>query len=209
LHGVALTPQPITGVILAGGKSDRMGQNKALMSLDGHRLVDRVVDVLRAVFANLLVVTNSPELYADLGLRMVGDVYPDKGALGGIYSAVHHVATPYCFIVACDMPFLNPTVMRYLIAQIDAYDVVMPDIHGETEPLHAIYGKACLAPIHRRIEANRLKITGFLPEVRVRMVTATELQPLDPDLLTFQNLNTPEDFQAAERRLRSLGPDYS
>jgi molybdopterin-guanine dinucleotide biosynthesis protein A len=178
-----------------------MGQNKALMSFGGVRLIDRVVGVLREVFSSLLMVTNSPEAYADLRLPMVGDVLMDKGSLGGIYSAVYHALTPYCFVVACDMPFLQAAVIHYLIERLAGYDVVIPDIQGEMQPLHAIYSKACLPPIRRCLAANRLKIVGFLPEVRVRTVTAADLQRLDPELLAFQNLNTPEEFQAAQRRL--------
>jgi molybdopterin-guanine dinucleotide biosynthesis protein A len=200
---MSVTQQSITGVILAGGKSNRMGQNKALMSLGGKRLVDRVVEVMRSVFDDLLMVTNTPGVYADLGLPMVRDVWPEKGSLGGVYSAIYHVATPYCLVVACDMPFLQTAVLRYLITQINDHDVVVPDVLGELQTLHAIYSKACLQPIERRLEANRLRIVGFFPDVRVRTVTASELEPYDPALLAFQNLNTPEEFQAAEQRLRA------
>jgi molybdopterin-guanine dinucleotide biosynthesis protein A len=192
----------VTGVILAGGKSSRMGQNKALLSLGGMRLIERVVGVLRQVFSELLLVTNTAESYANLGLPMVADVFPDKGSLGGIYSAIYTASTPFSFVVACDMPFLQAAVIRYLLAQIADYDVVIPDVHGEMQPLHAVYSKACLPPILRRLEANRLKIVGFLPEVRVRTVRDDELQPLDPNLLAFQNLNTPEEFQVAVQRLQ-------
>jgi molybdopterin-guanine dinucleotide biosynthesis protein A len=198
---MSVTQQSITGVILAGGKSSRMGQNKALMSLGGKRLVDRVVEVMRSVFDDLLMVTNTPEMYADLGIPMVRDVWPEKGSLGGVYSAIYHVATPYCLVVACDMPFLQTAVLRYLITQINDYDVVVPDVLGELQTLHAIYSKACLQPIERRLEANRLRIVGFFPDVRVRTVTGSELESYDPELLAFQNLNTPEEFQAAEQRL--------
>jgi molybdopterin-guanine dinucleotide biosynthesis protein A len=180
-----------------------MGQNKALMSLGGQRLVDRVVKVMRDVFSAVLMVTNTPEVYAELSIPMVRDVWPEKGSLGGVYSAIYHVATPYCLVVACDMPFLNAAVMRYLMAQIADYDVVIPDVLGELQTLHAIYSKTCLPPIERCLEANRLRIVGFFPDVRVRTVTASELQPYDPDLLAFQNLNTPEEFQAAEQRQRA------
>jgi molybdopterin-guanine dinucleotide biosynthesis protein A len=193
----------ITGVILAGGKSSRMGQNKALMSLGGHRLIDRVVHVLRDIFADLLLVTNSPDIYADLEVPMVSDVFPEKGSLGGIYSAVVHAPALYCFVVACDMPFLQPSVIRYLVEQMVDNDVVIPDVHGEMQPLHAIYSKACLAPMRQRLDANRLKIIGFLSAVRVRIVSTGEMLALDPQLYTFQNLNTPEEFQAAEQRLPS------
>jgi molybdopterin-guanine dinucleotide biosynthesis protein A len=195
--------QAITGVILAGGKSSRMGQNKALMALGGKRLVDRVVAVMCGVFDALLMVTNTPEVYADLGVPMVQDVWPEKGSLGGIYSAIHHVDTPYCLVVACDMPFLQAEMLRYLLTQVSDYDVVVPDVLGELQTLHAIYSKACLQAIERRLEMNRLRIAGFFPDVRVRTVTASELQPYDPALLAFQNLNTPEEFQAAEQRLRA------
>jgi len=206
---VSSTPQAITGVILAGGQSSRMGQNKALMALGGKRLVDRVVEVMGEVFRDLLMVTNTPEVYADLGIPMVRDVWPEKGSLGGVYSAIYHVITPYCLVVACDMPFLNAAVLRYLITQMADYDVIIPDVLDELQTLHAIYSKACLQPIERRLEANRLRIVGFFPDVRVRTVTASELQVYDPELLAFQNLNTPEEFQAAEQRLRPCGPRLS
>src|SRR5262245_3035870 len=205
-NGVPPTQEAITGVILAGGQSTRMGQNKALMSLGGKRLVDRVVEVMRAVFRDLLMVTNTPEVYGDLGLPMVGDVWPEKGSLGGVYSAIYHVTTPYCLVVACDMPFLNAAVLRYLITQTADYDVIIPDVLDELQTLHAIYSKACLLPIERRLEAHRLRIVGFFPDVRLRTVTASELQVYDPELLAFQNLNTPEEFQAAEQRLRRETP---
>lgn len=194
--------QEVTGVVLAGGESRRMGQNKALMPLGGERLVDRVVRTLRASCAELLMVTNSPAVYAGVGIRMVGDVWPGKGSLGGIYSAIYHATTPYVLVVACDMPFLQAATLTYLIEQIGDHDVVIPDVLGEQQPLHAIYARTCLAPIRRRLEAGRLKIVGFLPAVRVRTVTAEELQPFDPELRAFQNLNTPDEFEAAARYLQ-------
>ncbi len=181
-----------------------MGQNKALMSLGGERLVDRVVRALRESCSELLMVTNSPDVYADIDIRMVRDVWPGKGSLGGIYSAIYHATTPYVLVVACDMPFLRVASLTYLIEQIGDYDVVMPEVLGEQQPLHAIYARTCLEPIRRRLEADRLKIVGFLPDVRVRTVTEAELQSFDPDLLAFQNLNTPQEFEAAARHLQSL-----
>lgn len=195
----------VTGVMLAGGQSRRMGQNKALMTLQGQRLIDRVAEVLRSVFTQCLMVTNTPELYADLALPMVPDIFPDKGSLGGIYSAIYHAPTPHCLVVACDMPFLNVAVLRYLVDHISDYDVVVPDMHNELQPLHAIYSKACLQPIAQRLAANRLKITGFFPDVRVRTVTADELQAFDPEGLSFENLNTPEEFYVAVQRQQAPG----
>ena len=198
------SPDGVTGVLLAGGNSSRMGRNKALMPLAGRRLVDRALAVLAGLFDDLLMVTNSPELYADLGIRMVPDLVTGKGALGGIHSAVHHAVAPHCLVVACDMPFLNADVLRYLADQRAEYDVVVPNVNGRPQPLHAVYGKACLQPIARRLESDRLHVVGFYPDVRVREVTAGELADFDPEGLSFRNLNTPEEFADAERR---LGPE--
>ena len=195
------SPDGVTGVLLAGGNSSRMGRNKALMTLAGHRLVDRVLAVLAGMFDDLLMVTNSPDLYADLGVRMVPDLVAGKGALGGIHSAIHHAAAPHCLVVACDMPFLNADVLRHLLDQRAEYDVVVPNVNGRPQPLHAIYGKDCLQPIARRLESDRLHVVGFFPDVRVREVTAEELAVFDPEGLSFRNLNTPEEFADAERRL--------
>ena len=195
----------VTGVMLAGGQSRRMGQNKALMTFQGQRLIDRVVEVLQRVFTQCLMVTNTPELYTELALPMVPDVFPDKGSLGGIYSAIYHAPTSHCLVVACDMPFLNVALLRYLVDHIQDYDVVVPDMHNELQPLHAIYSKACLQPIAQRLAADRLKIVGFFPDVRVRTVTAEEVQTFDPEGLSFENLNTPEEFHAATQRQQVHG----
>lgn len=191
----------VTGVLLAGGNSSRMGRNKALMPLAGHRLVDRALAILRGIFDDLLIVTNSPDLYADLGVRMVPDLVVGKGALGGIHSAIYHVATPHCLVVACDMPFLNAAILRYLVEQRSGYDVVVPSVHGRPQPLHAVYGKACLQPIARRLETDLLHVVGFFPDVRVREVASEELAGFDPEGLSFRNLNTPEEFDDAAHRL--------
>lgn len=195
------SPDGVTGALLAGGNSSRMGRNKALMPLAGQRLVDRVLAVLRGIFDDLLMVTNSPDLYADLGIRMVPDLVAGKGALGGIHSAIHHATTPHCLVVACDMPFLNAGVLRYLVEQRAEYDVVVPSVHGRPQPLHAVYGKTCLQPIAQRLETARLHVVSFFPDVRVREVTAAELAGFDPEGLSFRNLNTPEEFADAARRL--------
>src|SRR4029450_14024028 len=137
------------------------------------------------------------------GVPMVPEFCPANGPRVGVYSPIYHVATPYCLVVACDMLFLQAAVLRYLITQMADYDVVVPDVLGELQTLHAIYSKACLQPIERRLEAHRLRIVGFFPDVRVRTVTAREPEPYEPELLALQNLNTREEFQAAEQRLRA------
>ncbi len=197
----------ITGVIQAGGKSVRMGgQPKALLELGGRRIIDRVVDVVRAVADDLLIVTNTPELYASLGLPMVADVFPDHGSLGGIYSGLKAAPGEAAFTVACDMPFLLPEVARLVTSRADRADVVLPRVGGQFETLHACYAKGCLAPMETRLRAGRLKIIGFFEDVRVLEIAEAEVARFRAPELVFMNVNTPEELARARALLPALEP---
>jgi len=188
----------ITGVIQAGGKSTRMGgEPKALLELGGRRIIERVLDVLRAVADPVLLVTNTPELYRFLGLQMVPDAFPDGGSLGGIYSGLQAAPGDVAFTVACDMPFVSPAVARLVTARAPEADVVAPRVGERWETLHACYGKACLGPMERRLRAGRLKITGFFDEVRVLAVPEAEIARLADPARVFMNVNTPEELARA------------
>jgi molybdopterin-guanine dinucleotide biosynthesis protein A len=188
----------ITGVIQAGGKSTRMGgQPKALLELGGRRIIDRVVEVVRAVTDDALIVTDTPELYASLGLPMVPDVFPDHGSLGGIYSGIKAAAGDAAFTVACDMPFLLPAVARLVTSRAGQADVVIPRVGTQLETLHACYAKSCLAPIEARLAAGQLKIVGFFQEVRVLEIPEADVARLRPPELVFMNVNTPEELARA------------
>jgi molybdenum cofactor guanylyltransferase len=197
----------VTGVIQAGGRSTRMGgRPKALMELGGRRIIDRVADVMRQVADDLLIVTNTPDLYAFLGLPMVPDVFPDSGSLGGIYSGLLAARGDSAFTVACDMPFLMPEVARLVTDRVGDADVVAPRIGEQWETLHACYAKACLAPIERRLRAGQFKIIGFYDEVRVLAIPATDIaRHRSPDVV-FMNVNTPEELDAARTLLPALEP---
>jgi molybdopterin-guanine dinucleotide biosynthesis protein A len=197
----------LTGVIQAGGRSTRMGgEPKALMDVGGARIVDRVVRALREVSDDLLLVTNTPDLYASLGLPMVPDVFPDSGSLGGIYSGLAAAPGEAALTVACDMPFLSPDVMRLVTARAGEADVVAPLVGGQWETLHACYGKACLGPIEQRLRAGRFKITGFFPDVRVLAVPEDEVARWGRPDVVFMNVNTPDDLARA-RALAGRGED--
>jgi len=190
----------ITGVIQAGGKSTRMGGDpKALMELGGRPIVVRVLDVVRQVTERVLLVTNTPDLYAFLGLPMVPDVFPEGGSLGGIYSGLRAAPGDAAFTVACDMPFLSASVARLVVARAGEADVVAPRIGEQWETLHACYGKACLAPMERRLREGRLRITGFFEEVRILRIPDAEVSRFDAPELAFMNLNTPEDVARARQ----------
>lgn len=183
----------LSAAIMAGGKSKRMGQDKAWIELDGEPLIKRVADVLAQVADEVIVVANDPR-YGSLGLRVVKDRYPQGGALGGIATGVAAAAHDTVLVAACDMPFLSADLWRLLIGHIGAADVVIPRIGGEYETLHALYTKACLPHMARALAENRLRVIAFFDQVRVMAIEEPELRAVDPALRSFTNVNTPEEL---------------
>jgi molybdopterin-guanine dinucleotide biosynthesis protein A len=197
----------ITGVVQAGGRSTRMGgEAKALIELGGRRIVERVVAAIAPVVDDMLVVTNTPESYAFLGLPMVGDVFPDHGSLGGIYSGLKAAAGDVAFTVACDMPFLRADVARLVVDRAAAADVVIPRVGEQLETMHAAYAKACLPSMEERLRAGRLKIIGFFDAVRVLEIPEADVRRIADPAVVFMNVNTPDELAHARHlEARSLG----
>lgn len=195
----------ITGVIQAGGRSTRMGgRPKALLDLGGRPIIERVAAVVREVADDVLIVTNTPDLYVSLGLAMVPDVFPDHGSLGGIYSGLRAARGDVAFTVACDMPFLMTEVARLVTERAAEADVVVPRVGAQWETLHACYAKTCLAPIERQLRTGRLKIVGFYDEVRVLSIGEEEVARFRSPEIVFMNVNTPEELEAARLLLPAL-----
>lgn len=196
---------PVKGVsaaVMAGGKSRRMGRDKAWLDLgDGRPIVRRVIDLLAEVADEVIVVAND-ERYAALGSRVVPDRFPEGGALGGIATGVGAAAHELVLIAACDMPFLRAGVFRLLVDRAAGADAVVPRVAGEYETLHALYTKACLAPMERALAAGKMRVISFLGEVRLRVLEEDELRTVDPDLVSFTNVNTPEELETALSRAR-------
>ncbi len=205
--------------ILAGGHSTRMGTDKALLQAwpGGPAVIEMVA--ARLVEAGLpppLLVTNAPHRHAFLGLRMVADDLPGAGPLGGVFTALNHSPFRRVLVVACDMPLLNPDLVRYMASLPDDADAVVPRHSGESgrqrpEPLHAIYSHRCIEPIRRRLERGSLSIVGLLDELNVRYIEEAELRTFDPHLLSFRNINTPEEWAEYLRLVRSemtSGPEH-
>jgi len=187
----------ISCIVLAGGQSHRLGTDKAFLQIGGQVLIEGILEKMVRVGDEVIIVTNSPQEYGYLEARLVGDVYPGKGSLGGIYSGLRAAHSDYSLVVACDMPFLNLKLLRYMILLSPGHDVVIPRVGGMTEPLHAIYSKKCLQPIERLLSAGGFKIIDFFHEVRVRYVEEQEIKLFDPQCLSFFNINTPEDLEKA------------
>ncbi len=193
---------PISCIVLAGGESERLGIDKAFLRIGDRFLIEEIVEKMARIGDEVIIVTNSPHKYGYLKTRLVGDIYPGKGALGGFYSGLRVACHDHGLVVACDMPFLDLRLLRYMILLSPGQDVVIPRIGGMTEPLHAIYSKECLQPIERLLSAGDLKILDFFPEVRVHYVEEQEIKLFDPQCLSFFNINTPADLEQARRLAR-------
>jgi molybdenum cofactor guanylyltransferase len=195
----------VTGVILAGGKSRRMGRDKAFLPFGNGVLIERVIEVVRRVTDELLLITNTPEQYQGFGLPMVSDVIPEAGSLGGIYTGLVHAKTPHSLALACDMPFVKPEFLRFLCEMAAEADVIIPKNPEDFQPLCAVYAQTCREPIRQRIETGRLKITGFFDQVRVRVIAGEVLARYDPHDAMFFNANTPEEYEKARQMLEAEG----
>jgi len=196
----------VTGVIQAGGRSTRMGgEPKALMEIGGRPIVARVAAALDGVVDDLLLVTNTPDLYAFLGLPMVADVFPDHGSLGGIYSGLRAATGEAAFTVACDMPFLRREVVRLVVERAGRADVVIPRVGGQLETMHASYRKTCLGPMEDALRAGRLRIVGWFSRVRVLEIDEAEVARYADPALVFMNVNTPDELAHARARWTESG----
>jgi molybdopterin-guanine dinucleotide biosynthesis protein A len=189
---------PLTIAIQAGGKSSRMGTDKAFVPFRGRPLIATVIDAVAGLGDELILITNKPDDYAHLGLPMFGDLYPETGPLGGIYTALRQAAHPHVLTVACDMPWLNRPLLEYMAGLRQTADVVVPRWDKYPEPLHAVYSQACLEPIREKLDAEQYKITAFYGRVTVRFVDREEIERYDPEGRSFVNVNTPDELADQE-----------
>jgi molybdopterin-guanine dinucleotide biosynthesis protein A len=195
----------ISAAILAGGQSTRMGIDKAFVEVGGMPVIVRIIERLRGLGSETVIIANSPQEYIHLGLPVHVDLIPGKGPLGGLYTALSVTQGDHTLVVSCDQPFLNRSLLDFLLSLREGYDVVVP-LNRENYPqsMHAVYSKACLKPIRSRLEINQLKVIGFFPDVRVREVVGAEIDRFDPQRWSFINVNTPEDLIEAQRLAEEL-----
>ncbi|SHJ08474.1 molybdenum cofactor guanylyltransferase [Desulfofundulus thermosubterraneus] len=190
--------EQFTGVVLVGGGSSRMGANKALIRFGGEKLLDRVVVRMQEAFARLILITNDPDKYNYLGLPVIGDIYPGRGPLSGIHAGLCAASTPYIFVVACDMPFVDPKLALYLARQAPGFDVVVVRDGPYLEPLFAVYGRGCLEPIESILRRGlRARVVDFFPAVRVKYIERGNLSDFAGVDKVFMNINTPQDLERA------------
>ncbi len=189
----------VTAIVLAGGRGSRLGGvDKALLEIGGQRTIDRMLGALDGLAAEVVAVVNEDRLADVAGLRRIADPEPHAGVLPALLAALDAAREPLCLLVACDMPFLQPALLRHLVALAEGYDVVIPHVEGQPQPMHAVYRRdPCLAAIRASLARGQRRMIAFLDAVRVRVVTEDDVRSVDPDLRSFFNVNTPEDLERA------------
>ena len=199
----------ITGVILAGGASKRMGRSKAQLQLGDKRMIEWIVTALDCLFDEIIVVTHHPQTFSTLeNVRFVQDAIESKtrSSLVGLYTGLLHSSNETVFVVPCDMPLLNRALIEHMISLLEGEDVRVPVIGQHFQPLHAFYRKSCLSPIKQSIDCGAFKVTVFYDEVLVRTVDEATVRSFDRELWCFTNINSEADYlQAKELWKTSAG----
>lgn len=187
----------VTAVVLAGGGSSRMGTNKALLKLGNKTMIERVVEPLKNIFNSIIIVTNDPEEYTILkGVRFVKDHVDieEKNSLIGLYSGLRESETSHIFVMACDMPFVNLGLIKFMINSLRSEDVIVPFVGGHYQPLHAIYGKGCIPEFESLLEMGWYKIANVFKVVSMKEIMEDDIKKFDFNMLCFENINTYEEY---------------
>jgi molybdopterin-guanine dinucleotide biosynthesis protein A len=200
--------RPIGAIVLAGGKSSRLGYDKALVLVNGESLVQWLPRLLLTFFRPVAVVVSAPDQYP-VAFPQVVDAVPDAGPLAGIAAGLQFLATEAMFVCAVDMPLLRPALLRRLQAALDGYDLVLPERAGRLEPLCAIYAASCLPAVQRLLAGGRLRANGVAAEVHTRILTEAEWRDVDPEGDSFLNINTPTDLARLQARANEYGLDLA
>ena len=194
----------ITGAVLAGGRSLRFGKNKAFQQLRGKRFIDLAIESLRPFCDPVMVVVSEIEPYLDTGVMLVQDIIQHQGPLGGIYTALLFSSAEWIFVKATDMPFLVPELASLIIDAKEGFDAVVPKLNDFYDPLLAMYNRRCLPAIARQLQGpDKHQAIGFYRKIRIRTVTEREWRKVDPDALSFKNVNTPSDLAEIDGLERS------
>jgi molybdopterin-guanine dinucleotide biosynthesis protein A len=190
-------------IILAGGKSLRLGHDKVLENVGNKSLLEQVISRVDELSKNIIIVTAEertfPQLASHPKLKIVTDIFPGTGSLGGIYTGLVTSSSFYNLVIACDMPFLNQPLLRYMIEVSEGFDFVLPRTENLLEPLHAVYSQNCIAPIEFMLKQGRKTIIELFDFVKVKYIEAEEIDRFDPQHLSFFNINTKGDLELARK----------
>jgi len=198
----------MTSIILAGGKSSRLGRNKALQVIEGKSLIQWVIDRLAILSTEIIIATAHGKAIpcsSAVEIKTVADIYPGKGPLVGIYSGLIASSSSRAIVVGCDTPFLSVGLLEYMTQLCSTFDVVVPRIGKKVEPLCAVYSKNCLVPMQGLLEQNELRISALFSMVRVRYIEESEINRFDPEHLSFFNINSQDNLEKARKRAARKG----
>lgn len=187
------------GIVLAGGQSSRMGEDKARLPWGEQDLLQVVLESLATACDERLVVSQRPR-ELPMGVIQVADIFPRCGPLGGIHAGLQAMQAECAFVVACDMPYLRPRAVHFLLQSLADWDAVIPVQDGLYEPLHGVYHRRCLPTLERQLRQGNYKILDAVRKLRVLWLPGQELRRFDPDLRMFRNLNTPDEYRVARER---------
>jgi molybdopterin-guanine dinucleotide biosynthesis protein A len=211
VKGASVVDLDIGCIVLAGGKGLRLGRDKAFEVVGSSNLFQRVVSQLSSFNSDIIVVIANGRSLSQFGgyprVRIVTDIYPGKGALGGLHAGLAASDVFYNLVVACDMPFLNQALLQYMVRISPGFDLVVPRLGELVEPLHAVYSKDCLPPIERLLEQGETRLRPLFALVKVRYIEDDEISRFDPEHLSFFNVNTEADLKTAQRLAKEMSVD--
>jgi len=196
-----------TGILLAGGESRRFnGAQKSNLMVGQSRIIDRLMAVFKTLFRDIIIVSNQPVTFLEWDALIVADIYNRRSSLTGIHTGLFYSQTEHAFITACDAPFLNVNVVTTLCRYMDRQtDVIVPKTKLGYEPLCAIYSRRVLGPVQNALNQHKLKISKLFSKLTIKEIPESVLRKIDPDLISFYNINTPEDLELANRKLTVHG----
>lgn len=197
---------PCTGVILSGGLAKRFdGREKALLRIGEERILDNIYSIFKELFDDIILVTNTPLLFVEWDMNIVTDLFNIRSSLTGIHAGLFYASNPYVFISACDAPFLQREIVETVLEGIDDnIDIVIPETSAGREPLCAAYSKRCLNTAEQHLKQQKLKIQLAFRKCRIKTISEKKLREKDPELLSFFNINTPEDLERAQEMVREM-----
>ncbi len=193
-----LGPQKqVSCIVLAGGKNARMGQEKAFLRIGERTIIEEQKDTLSKIFDEIIIVANTQDYFKNIDTKVVTDIIPDCGPLGGLYSGLAVSSNIHSFLIGCDMPFINLELIEYMIKRIGENDIIIPQSSKGIETLFAIYSINCLETIRRQIELRNLKLLDILKLHKIKYISLEEVEKFDPKQFSFFNVNNPKDYEEA------------
>ncbi|VEN74164.1 Molybdenum cofactor guanylyltransferase [Candidatus Desulfarcum epimagneticum] len=199
-----MSRSPFSGVILAGGMNTRFsGRNKAFLRVGGRPIIERALEAFSGLFDDIVIVAGDPLEYLEYDCHIVTDIFPVRSSLTGVHAGLFYAKNPHVFFSACDTPFIRKEVIELILDRVDpGADAVIPETPGGMETLCAVYSKRCLNAVEERLRQKRFKVLDVFRKRRVKKVPEKALRRADPGLISFVNINSPDDLERIDKTVR-------